>query len=251
MPFVANYTSGSSSSNVVNVPPETRPGDVMVFWQISDLLNSTTNAAVPVGFRRVFPDHAGSTADSAASSLGVRIATASEPASYTNSIAASHSIVGLLILRGVTIHGMRSNANTTNTQLANPWVLPGRRLEATGPCDLLWYGISDTTVTGVTTTTVPPGFKKVYELNTGFYHLTIALRSLRRGERAQSATGQAAQSGSLSGYVVRMASFPATRNTPRDVRMGSPLYSSAALHVTARTVVGIAPPLHPRLPTLR
>jgi hypothetical protein len=226
---------------IVTVPAETRRGDVMVWWSMTDNGSSFAGTNSPVEFRTINPAIFGTTVDGCGLRLAVRIATGAEPASYQ--VTGSNQVAGIVVLVGVRFAGLKSSARAVDSQLLSPWNLSGTGLMLREVSDVLWFGASDTTSSlGVVTNTAPPGYAMVAQYHSFFYHLAIAAKPNVLPGQTGSLIGTGTNAGRSAGSVVRALAFPRTAgNTRRSQLLATwplPRYSSASINITARKLLG-------------
>lgn len=229
---------GQGAQRTIAIPAGTRAGDLLVVWCYSDQPGSSIFGDIPAGFTYVGTRVIGSTVDGMALYVGVRVATASEPATFDvfNSGSAPS---GLIVLRGCKRSGIRAAHRVRNLSASSPWPMQSASMYVSEPSELLWFGASDPIGFGSTTREVPRGFTKVQELNDAYSQFAVGWRRVVRPGMVNIAPANTGTTTS-AGSAVRLAAFPSM--TAAQQRYGRPLpaasapYTSATLGVRARSL---------------
>ena len=240
MPYITETLSIALGGNkTFTRPAGVRAGDVMVMWVATDGNNSSWSTAFPSGWTVLRPRLYANTlaltgGDTGGMMVAYRVATSSEPSSYStvDSNGLSSNSGGLHVLRGVTATRMQYQWTNTRSPILSPFSLPMRGLNLKQPSEVLWIGSTDVNASIDVVHTPPSGMRLIGDYQSGFNNFMVA-----HGRRPRGQTGTlngygtaATRYATLIGFVLAFPIVPAA-TTPM---IGTAVYSSASLNIRVR-----------------
>jgi len=204
------YTSTSTTSVTVNTPSGVQAGHLLVA-HIAWESNSNLISSVPADWTQIFNATAGTRAIRHA--LYYKVATASEPTSYTWSLSSAVEAIGFIIaFSGVdTASPIGNYSNSTSTSSSTSHTAPAINIQAAGNwaihCAATAYG---------TTYTPPSGYTERYDTRTGTGSANIAATLSTKEYTAVGSTGNITATSANADYfvaaLVELKAFIANRN---------------------------------------
>jgi hypothetical protein len=204
------YTSTSTTSVTVNTPSGVQAGHLLIA-HISWESNSNLISSVPSGWTQIFNATAGTRAIRHA--LYYKVATASEPSSYTWGLSSAAEAIGFVMaFSGVETSSPIGNySNSTSTSSSASCTAPSINIQAAGNwaihCVANAYG---------TTYTPPSGYTEEYDTRTGTGSSNISAELSTKGYTVAGSTGDLTATAANADYfvaaLVELQAFIANRN---------------------------------------